>query len=185
MLVEKNRLFVAVCEAVVKPKSFVYAKWKGGRGHAAVTDDRIPVAVAYTSASLHDSQDGRHVRVREPRKVWQLFSYGTTAFCLSVEANLEFMNYLYYPTPPPNAGVTYWYFVAAVTVTWQPVDGALYYRVYRGTRTGEAYAVENDTTTETSYADEGGAAGKTYYYSVKAVGASTESGFSAFASGKR
>ena len=30
--------------------------WKGGKIHAAVTDDGIPVAVAYTSASLHDSQ---------------------------------------------------------------------------------------------------------------------------------
>ena len=64
-------------------------------------------------------------------------------------------------------------------------EGVLYYRVYRGTRTGEAYAVEIDTTTATSYADESGAAGKTYYYSVKAVGASTESGFSAFVGGSR
>lgn len=30
--------------------------WKGGKVHAAVTDDGIPVAVAYTSASTHDSQ---------------------------------------------------------------------------------------------------------------------------------
>lgn len=30
--------------------------WKGGKVHAAVTRDGIPVAVAYTSASLHDSQ---------------------------------------------------------------------------------------------------------------------------------
>ena len=30
--------------------------WKGGKVHAAVTDDGIPVAVAYTSASIHDSQ---------------------------------------------------------------------------------------------------------------------------------
>ena len=30
--------------------------WKGGKIHAAVTDDGIPVAIAYTSASLHDSQ---------------------------------------------------------------------------------------------------------------------------------
>ena len=30
--------------------------WKGGKIHAAVTRDGIPVAVAYTSASLHDSQ---------------------------------------------------------------------------------------------------------------------------------
>ena len=73
----------------------------------------------------------------------------------------------------------------AVTVSWQPVDGAAYYRVYRGTKSGEDFAVEIDTTTETSYEDASGAAGKTYYYSVTAVGASTESGFSAFVAGRR
>ncbi len=73
----------------------------------------------------------------------------------------------------------------AVTVSWQPVDGAVYYRIYRGTRTGSDYAVEIDTTTETSYADESGAAGKTYYYSVKAVGTSCDSDFSDFVSGRR
>lgn len=31
-------------------------KWKGGKYHVAVTTDGIPVAFAYTSASLHDSQ---------------------------------------------------------------------------------------------------------------------------------
>ncbi len=74
---------------------------------------------------------------------------------------------------------------AAVTVSWQSVDGAAYYRVYRGTRTGSDYAVEIDTTTETTYADESGAADKTYYYSVKAVGTSCDSDFSDFVFGKR
>ena len=74
---------------------------------------------------------------------------------------------------------------AAVTVSWTPVDGAVFYRVYRGTRTGSDYAVEIDTTTEASYADDSGADGKTYYYSVKAVSASCESDFSAFVSGSR
>ena len=55
----------------------------------------------------------------------------------------------------------------------------------RGTRAGSDYAVEIDTTTEASYADESGTAGRTYYYSVKAVGTSCESGFSAFVSGSR
>ena len=74
---------------------------------------------------------------------------------------------------------------AAVTVSWQPVAGAVFYRVYRGTRTGSDYAVEIDTTTETTYADESGAANRTYYYSVKAVGTSSESDFSAFVKGSR
>ena len=72
-----------------------------------------------------------------------------------------------------------------MTVSWQPVEGAAYYRIYRGTKSGEDFAVEIDTTTETSYEDASGASGKTYYYAVKAVGASTESGFSAFVAGKR
>ena len=74
---------------------------------------------------------------------------------------------------------------AAVTVSWQPVAGAVYYRVYRGTRTGSDYAVEIDTTTETTYADESGAANRTYYYSVKAVGTSSDSDFSTFVAGSR
>jgi len=74
---------------------------------------------------------------------------------------------------------------AAVTISWQPVVGAVCYRIYRGTKSGSDYAVDIDTTTETSYADESGAAGKTYYYSVTAVGASSESGFSAFVAGSR
>ena len=73
----------------------------------------------------------------------------------------------------------------AVTVSWQPVEGAAYYRIYRGTKSGEDFAVEIDTTTETSYEDASGASGKTYYYAVKAVGASTESDFSAFVAGGR
>ena len=28
-LTEKNKVFVAVCEAAVKPETFEYAKWKG------------------------------------------------------------------------------------------------------------------------------------------------------------
>ena len=74
---------------------------------------------------------------------------------------------------------------SAVTVSWQPVAGAAFYRLYRGTRSGEAYAVEIDTTTDTSYADESAASGRTYYYSVIAVGTSCESGFSAFVAGSR
>ena len=76
-------------------------------------------------------------------------------------------------------------FADRVKIAWTPVDGAVFYRVYRGTRTGSDYAVEIDTTAEASYADDSGAAGRTYYYSVKAVGTSCESDFSAFVSGSR
>ena len=45
------------CDWGVKRDSHGKPKhWKGGKIHAAVTRDGIPVAVAYTSASLHDSQ---------------------------------------------------------------------------------------------------------------------------------
>ena len=74
---------------------------------------------------------------------------------------------------------------AAVTISWQPVAGAVYYRVYRGTKSGSDFAVDIDTTTETSYADESGAPNQTYYYSVKAVGASCDSSFSVFVVGSR
>ena len=87
--------------------------------------------------------------------------------------------------PPISRSKVKDFFAAAVTVSWQPVEGAAYYRVYRGMRTGSDYAVEIDTTTETTYADESGAADKTYYYSVKAVGASCDSDFSDFVSGRR
>ena len=73
----------------------------------------------------------------------------------------------------------------AVTVSWTPVNGATFYRIYRGTRTGSDYAVEIDTTTATTYADESGLANRTYYYSVKAVGASCDSNFSVFVVGSR
>jgi len=45
------------CDWGVKRDSHGKPKhWKGGKIHAAVTSDSIPLAVAYTSASLHDSQ---------------------------------------------------------------------------------------------------------------------------------
>ena len=38
------------------PRRYRCGRRQGGKIHAAVTRDGIPVAVAYTSASLHDSQ---------------------------------------------------------------------------------------------------------------------------------
>ena len=50
-LTEKNRLFVAVCEAVVEPESFAYAKWKGvGRPPS----DRMAIFKAFLYKSVHD-----------------------------------------------------------------------------------------------------------------------------------
>ena len=72
-----------------------------------------------------------------------------------------------------------------VEETGLAVAGAVFHRACRGTRVGSDYAVEIDTTTETTYADEGGAAYRTYYYSVKAVGTSSDSDFIAFVAGSR
>lgn len=50
-LTEKNRLFVAVCEAEVKPETFDYAKWKGvGRPPA----DRLAIFKAFLYKAVHD-----------------------------------------------------------------------------------------------------------------------------------
>ena len=47
----KARLFVTVCETVVKPETFKYAKWKGvGRPPAK----RMPVFKAFLFKAVHD-----------------------------------------------------------------------------------------------------------------------------------
>lgn len=48
---EKAHLFVAVCEAVVKPESFEYAKWKGN-GHPPA--DRMSIFKAFLFKAVHD-----------------------------------------------------------------------------------------------------------------------------------
>ena len=150
-LTEKNKVFVAVCEAAVKPETFEYAKWKGigrpsgrrGGCRSATTlrpypsgrrprtesaSERVPhihdlADATYDSetiressveegnqpiidcnrrkadeapkmteaereaykargnderlfAHLLDAHGGRHVRVRDPKKVWQHLMYG-------------------------------------------------------------------------------------------------------------
>ena len=46
-----HRLFVSVCETVVKPETFKYAKWKGvGRPPAK----RMPVFKAFLFKAVHD-----------------------------------------------------------------------------------------------------------------------------------
>ena len=58
-----------------------------------------------------------------------------------------------------------------VVLTWNSVDGAIKYNVYRSTsKTGKFTAIATDLT-ETTYTSTGLTYGKTYYYKVKAVGA--------------
>lgn len=53
-------------------------------------------------------------------------------------------------------------------LTWEAVDGAVSYRVYRATSKNGTYSLMK-TTTKTSYLNTSARAGKTYYYKVVAV----------------
>ena len=69
-------------------------------------------------------------------------------------------------------------------LTWNAVDGAASYRVYRATAKNGAYSVIN-TTKALTYTNVGAALGTTYYYKVEALNAAGKSmGFSAIVEGK-
>ena len=69
-------------------------------------------------------------------------------------------------------------------LTWNAVDGAASYKVYRATAKNGAYSVIN-TTHALTYTNTGAALGTTYYYKVEALNASGKSmGFSAVVEGK-
>ena len=69
-------------------------------------------------------------------------------------------------------------------LTWNAVDGAASYKVYRATAKNGAYSVIN-TTHALTYTNTGAALGTTYYYKVEALNAAGKSmGFSAVVEGK-
>ena len=69
-------------------------------------------------------------------------------------------------------------------LTWNAVDGAASYKVYRATAKNGAYSVIN-TTKALTYTNTGAALGTTYYYKVEALDAAGKSmGFSAIVEGK-
>ena len=69
-------------------------------------------------------------------------------------------------------------------LTWKAVSGAVSYRIYRSESRGTGYSLLG-TTSSTSYVNTGVAAGKTYYYRVKAVNRDgMASGYSNIVSGK-
>ncbi|MCL1921493.1 MAG: zinc-dependent metalloprotease [Kiritimatiellaeota bacterium] len=70
-----------------------------------------------------------------------------------------------------------------VSVSWSAVSGAVSYKVFRNTADNSAGATQIGTPTATSYNDTTVVKGVTYHYWVKAVGGSSESGFSAPAQG--
>ena len=68
-------------------------------------------------------------------------------------------------------------------LTWNTVEGATSYRIYRSTSRGSGYSLLG-TTTATSYTNTGAKAGTTYYYRVKAVNDAGLSPYSNVVSGK-
>ena len=68
-------------------------------------------------------------------------------------------------------------------LTWNAVEGATSYRIYRSTSKGSGYSLLG-TTTATSYTNTGAKAGTTYYYRVKACNDAGLSPYSNIVSGK-
>ena len=68
-------------------------------------------------------------------------------------------------------------------LTWNAVEGATSYRIYRSTAKGSGYSLLG-TTTATSYTNTGAKAGTTYYYRVKACNDAGLSPYSNVVSGK-
>lgn len=72
-----------------------------------------------------------------------------------------------------------------VTVSWNPVEGAVSYSVYRGEYEDEYAELARDIT-ETTYEDTSGTAGTTYLYTVKAHSATkTSPGYADPATGQK
>jgi uncharacterized repeat protein (TIGR01451 family) len=83
------------------------------------------------------------------------------------------------PAPPAApTGLTATPGNAQVSLSWTASAGAMSYRVYRGTATGQETLLPTPTITGTSYIDSTAANGTTYYYEVSAVGAGGEGSLS-------
>lgn len=65
------------------------------------------------------------------------------------------------------------------TLTWEAVEGAVEYKVYRSTKSTSSYKAVK-TTTELSYTDTSASVGKGYYYKVIAIGANAKSAYSSY-----
>ena len=65
-------------------------------------------------------------------------------------------------------------------ISWQPVEGAVSYRLYRSTSSSKSYTVILETA-ETTYLDPIVTAGKTYYFKVVALGKNGQSAQSSYA----
>ena len=102
----------------------------------------------------------------EPNKTSYVVKYTSEAKVLSVPKNMKISNVVSSGKPK---------------VTWDKVDGADKYYVYRSIGVDGNYE-RISTTTSTSYTHSGAKAGKIYYYKVKAVKTSNEKLNSAYSS---
>jgi hypothetical protein len=78
-------------------------------------------------------------------------------------------------SPPAPAGLTAIAADGAVTLAWQPVDGATSYRVYRGD-SQDAIDTLVGTVAQTTFTDTGAGNGTTAYYAVRAADGASLSG---------
>ncbi|MDH5692761.1 MAG: fibronectin type III domain-containing protein [Gammaproteobacteria bacterium] len=65
-----------------------------------------------------------------------------------------------------------------VTIDWKPIEGAIQYRVYRGTSAENVNSYIGSTSTETFFTDRRLNEGTTYFYKVSARNNSTQESFS-------
>ena len=72
------------------------------------------------------------------------------------------------PLPRPQITLSSVASSGKIKVSWEPVEGAVGYEVYRATSSTGTYT-KVFTTTKTSYTNTSAKAGKTYYYKVKAL----------------
>ena len=114
-------------------------------------------------------------------KVKAVNSAGESAFSNTVSGQSKSV------TPKPSAPVVKIGHSATSgkpMLTWNAVDGAASYKVYRATAKNGAYSVIN-TTKALTYTNTGAALGTTYYYKVEALNAAGKSlGFSDVVEGK-
>lgn len=67
--------------------------------------------------------------------------------------------------------------VKGVKISWDKVNGATGYKIYRKVKGGSWKAIKTASASATSYTDTGATSGKTIYYRVKAINGSYVSGY--------
>jgi subtilase family serine protease len=84
------------------------------------------------------------------------------------------------PSAPTGVDASYGTYESKVRISWNSVDGADLYRVYRCSSSTTSSCSRITTTSRTTYDDTRGATGTRYYYRVKAHNSSGYSDFSTY-----